>query len=165
MKRNSIILNLVLLVVYFAFFSLLILLLGSRFGESLIRIETQNIHVFLEILGVPNVLLGNMVYLPSDRLSFEITWQCSGMFSISLYTIIYLSLPGIRKDIISWIFGVSFLYILNLLRIVAAVYLYHHFGENAFSFFHYVLAPAVMFGVVIILLGYLLVKNLGKIHS
>lgn len=160
MNKNSTVFNLLLLLVYLLGFSLIILVLGARFGRPLVLIEAGNVHVFLSILNVPNVLLGSMIYLPEERLSFAITWQCSGMFSISLYTIVYLTFPQIRRDIKGWMFGISTLYLFNLTRIVIAIYLYHRFGEYLFSFFHYTLGPALMFGIVVSLLGDLLVKSL-----
>ncbi|WP_456453473.1 archaeosortase family protein ArtF [Thermococcus sp.] len=160
MSKNSTVLNVLLLLSYLLGFSLLVLVLGARFGRPLVLIEAKNVHIFLHILGVPNVLLGDMVYLPNERLSFEITWQCSGMFSISLYTIVYLTFPRIRRDVKGWMFAASVLYLFNLMRVVIAIYIYHRFGEYPFSFFHYTLGPAIMFGIVVSLLGGLLVKSL-----
>jgi len=162
MKRNSLAFGILQLIGYLLLFSILILVIGTKFGGPLVRIEAKNVHVLLKVLGVPNTLMGNIVYLPEERLSFEITWQCSGMFSISLYTIVYLTFPGIRRNPWEWLFGVSVLYLANFLRVVTSILLYHHFGEEVFSFFHYILGPALMFGVVVLLLGDLLVKSLRE---
>lgn len=160
MKRGSVIFNLLLLLGYLIGFSIIVLIIGAKFGMPLILIEAKNVHVFLDYLGVSNVLLGNMVYLPDERLAFEITWQCSGTFTLSLYTLVYLAFPRIRRDIGEWLFGASVIYLLNLLRVVTAIYLYHRFGEGAFNLFHYTVGPAILFGAVVILLGRLLVKSL-----
>jgi len=162
MSKSSTVFNIPLLLAYLLGFSALILVIGARFGKPLVLVEAKSVHIFLSILGVPNLLLGNMVYLPDERLSFEITWQCSGMFSISLYTVVYLVFPRVRRNVAGWLFGASLLYLANFLRIVIAIYLYHRFGEGSFSFFHYTLGPALMFGIVVLLLGDLLVRGLKE---
>ncbi|ACS33765.1 archaeosortase family protein ArtF [Thermococcus gammatolerans] len=162
MKRNSLAFGILQLLGYLLVFSIMILVIGAKFGDPLVKMEAKNIHVMLRILRVPNILLGNMVYLPEERLSFEITWQCSGMFSISLYTVVYLTFPRIRRNLWEWFFGVSVLYVVNFFRVLTSILLYHHMGEEVFSLFHYILGPAMMFGVVVLLLGDLLVKSLKE---
>ncbi|ASI99370.1 archaeosortase family protein ArtF [Thermococcus celer] len=160
MKRDSVIFNLLLLLGYLIGFSIVVLVIGAKFGKPLVLIEAKNVHALLSFLGVSNTLLGNMIYLPGERLAFEITWQCSGTFTLSLYTAVYLAFPRIRRNVREWIIGASVIYLLNLLRVAIAIYLYHRSGEGVFNLFHYTIGPAILFGAVVILLGRLLVKSL-----
>jgi len=160
--KDNVIVRILIIATYFLVLSVLVLVIGAQFGRPLIVVEAENIHVFLSLLGIQNVLLGTGLYIPADRLTFQITWQCSGMFSISLYTLIYLLLPGVRRDVKGWAFGVSFIYLANLLRIVTAIYVYHYFGLRAFTFFHYDVGPVMMFSLVVLLIGDALLRSLRR---
>jgi len=118
--------------------------------------------MLLTALGIPNVLMGTTIYLPRQGVSFQITWQCSGMFSMSLYTILYLTFPRVRKNVFRLVFGLSVIYIVNLLRIAIAIYLYDTFGEDVFSIFHYTIGPIILFLVVVLLLGDLIYRQLTE---
>ncbi|ASJ01196.1 archaeosortase family protein ArtF [Thermococcus gorgonarius] len=140
--------------------TVVVMVLGVKFGGPLIKVEASNIHGLLSIVGIQNTLLGNIIYLPSERVAFEITWQCSGMFSIALYTVVYSVIPKLRRHFREYIFGVSTIYLLNLARIFLAIYLYYTLGEGAFSLFHYTIGPLLMFTVVVLLLANAFMKSL-----
>jgi archaeosortase family protein ArtF len=146
--------NVLILLIYLAVFPVVTLLIGSAVGKPLTRIEASNIHLLLRTFGIDNYLIGGQIYLPTDRVSFEITWQCSGAFSMTLYTLIYLFLPGLKKKPLEWLFGVSTLYIANIFRVFFSIYLYHRFGEGAFSTFHYTIGPILLFLLVVILIAH-----------
>jgi len=152
--------GLLFLLLYIVAVSVVTLFLGVRFGGPLLMIEARNIHFLLNLLGVENVLIGTLIYIPSLKLAFQITWQCSGMFSMSLYTVVFLTFPGIRREVFRWLFGLAVIYLANILRIVVAIYLYNAYGEGAFSTFHYTVGPILMFAIVVFLLGDLLYKGL-----
>lgn len=163
LQKDGTIFNIVVLFSYLLLFSVLILIVGSKLGGPLTRIEASNVHRFLEWVGIGNVLMGNMIYLPGEGLSFEITWQCSGTFSITLYTVVYLLLPRIRRDFWGWFFGSAVLYFTNFLRVVSIIYVYQRFGERMFLLFHYVIGPSIMFTMVVILLGVALLRGLKSV--
>jgi archaeosortase family protein ArtF len=146
--------NVLTLGIYLTFFPLITLLIGSIVGEPLTRVEASNIHVLLETFGVKNYLIGNQLYIPTDRISFEIMWQCSGAFSITLYTLIYLFLPRLRRRLMEWVFGISVIYIANIIRVFVSLYLYHVAGIGAFNAFHYTIGPIVLFIIVIGLIAH-----------
>ncbi len=135
-------------------FPIVTLLIGFAVGKPLTRIEASNMHLLLKIFGVENYLIGEQIYIPADRVSFEITWQCSGTFSMTLYTLIYLFLPGLKKKPMEWLFGVSTIYIANILRVFSSIYLYHKFGEGTFNTFHYTIGPILLFLLVIVLIAH-----------
>nr|WP_238982022.1 archaeosortase family protein ArtF [Thermococcus sp. 2319x1] len=139
--------------VYLTVFPVVTLLIGFAVGKPLTRIEASNIHLLLGTFGIDNYLIGKQVYLPTDRISFEITWQCSGTFSMTLYTLIYLFLPGLKKKPLEWLFGVSTLYIANIFRVFFSIYLYHRFGKGAFNTFHYTIGPILLFLLVVFLIA------------
>jgi len=140
--------------------TVIVMILGVKFGEPLIEVEASNIHSFLSMVGVENVLIGNMIYLPDERVTFEVTWQCSGMFSIILYTVVYYMIPKLRRHPKEYLFGASVIYLLNLGRVFLAIYLYHTLGEGAFSLFHYTIGPLLMFTVVVLLLASAFLRSL-----
>ncbi len=141
--------------------TVVVMMLGVKLGEPLIKVEASNIHGFLSMVGVENVLIGNMVYLPNERVTFEITWQCSGIFSIVLYTVVYFMIPKLRGHFKEYLFGVSTIYLLNLGRVFLAIYLYHTFGEGVFSLFHYTIGPLLMFTAVVLLLASAFLRSLS----
>ncbi len=161
-KREGL-LRILAILAYILVVSVVLLLLGMKIGRPLVLVEVQNVHHILSLLGVPNVPMGTMIYIPGINLSFRITWQCSGMFSMSVYTIVYLTFPGIRKDVFRWLLGVSVLYIVNLMRIAVAIYLYVVSGERAFSLFHYTVGPILMFVVMVLLLGDVMSRRLKEV--
>ncbi|ASJ07322.1 archaeosortase family protein ArtF [Thermococcus pacificus] len=152
--------NLLILAAYLTVFPIVTLLIGFAVGKPLIRIEASNIHLLLETFGIENHLVGGQIYVPADRMSFEITWQCSGAFSMTLYTLIYLLLPGLKKKPMEWLFGVSAIYIANILRVFFSIYLYYEFGEGAFNTFHYTVGPILLFLLVVILIAHVFLLGL-----
>ncbi|MDV3103961.1 archaeosortase family protein ArtF [Thermococcus waiotapuensis] len=140
--------------------TVVVMVLGVKYGGPLIKVEAANIHSLLSMVGIENALAGNMIYLPGERMTFEITWECSGMFSILLYTVVYFAIPKLRRHLWEYLIGVSVIYLLNLGRIFLAIYAYHTFGEGAFSLLHYTIGPLLMFTVVVLLLASAFVKSL-----
>ncbi|MBC7108886.1 MAG: archaeosortase family protein ArtF [Methanomassiliicoccales archaeon] len=160
--------NVLILVVYLTVFPIVTLLIGSVIGKPLTKIEASNINFLLKAFGIENYLIGNQIYIPADRMSFEITWQCSGVFSMTLYTLIYLLLPGLKRKPIEWMFGVSTIYIVNILRVFFSIYLYHRVGEGVFNLFHYTIGPILLFLLVVLLVAHaflLGLKSSGESHK
>ena len=158
--RSSKIPELAIFIVSLVVSTVVVMILGVKFGGPLIKVEASNVHSFLSMVGVENVLVGNMIYLPEERVAFEITWQCSGMFSIVLYTVVYYMIPKLRGHFGEYLFGVSTIYVLNLGRVFLAIYLYHTLGERAFSLFHYTMGPILMFAAVVLLLASAFLRSL-----
>lgn len=160
MRRDSSAFNILVLIAYLILLAIVILVVGGVIGRKLALIEAGNVHIILRLLGTRNILLGDTIILPEDKLAFQITWQCSGMFSISLYTLAFLTFPRIRRRVKEWVYGVSILYLVNLARIVGAIEIYRGLGEGAFNIFHYTIGPIILFTVVVLLLSHLLLKGL-----
>lgn len=162
MRKNTTASSILKLLAYLTLLSIIILVVGGWVGKPLALVEAENIHTILTLLGTPNLRLGDTIYLPQDKLAFQITWQCSGMFSITLYTLAFLTFPRIRRGVKEWIYGVSILYLINLARMVAAIELYRDLGERAFNIFHYTIGPLILFTAVVILLSHILLRGLRR---
>lgn len=149
------------MLLYIALISLAILILGVKLGRPLIVVEAENIHTLLSLLGVPNSIAGDTIYL-REGLAFQVTWQCSGMFTLTVYTVAFLAIPRIRGKVGEWLFGASLIYLANLARMIAAILAYRYFGADAFNLVHYMVGPIVLFILLVLILGTLIAKSLRE---
>ncbi len=143
---------------------LIVLLIGVFLGDLLVRIEASDIVCILRCLGIKVAKMGNILVF--DHAAFAIAWECSGLFTIALYTSLIISLPrlGYRDKLLYLVLGCSLIYLINLLRILASIVSYIFFGEPGLNTIHYVVGPIVLYATMLIIWGFVLRRVLSKTH-
>jgi exosortase len=138
-------------------------------GALMANLNTQASYVILQAARIPVVLSYDYgaptiaVDLPNGQpLSFAVDLACSGIYSLTAFTMFatflsYVSKGSILKKAALFLLGFSMLLALNIVRISSIVFIGYQFGEEiAMTLFH------TASGWVLIFIGILLLLVIGE---
>ncbi|MEK6972833.1 MAG: hypothetical protein AABW72_02230, partial [archaeon] len=134
-------------------------------------IEANIIFFFLKFFYSSALLesniLANITLGDGNTISLAIELICLGIIPIITYLTLMLALPqiGIDKKIKSIIKGVCIIFIVNILRIVFAIWIGITFGSSLFDFYHLVVLKYDLMLLVILLFLLDFIKLLHSSHS
>ncbi len=131
------------------------LLASSPPGKFLLRIEAVNVSLLLNLLGVPHIRVGRLILVVGDgAYGFLIEPHCCGFVTFSMYVAAVLVLcRRLRRLPLHLAVGFSSIYLANVARVLAIVYLYHAYGPEASTLFHVYIAPMILLAVLVALIA------------
>lgn len=153
-------LSVLLLIV--AFFSL------TGLDNYLMGIEAQNMAVVGTAFGLPTSYLSPNAFIfpdPSGWVVFGIGFECSSLIELSVLVGLLFFYPGysIARKATYILFGIVFIYIANIIRMLTVSYVVHIFGDQYVYIAHTFIGKLLFFTCVVILFWYLLTKPTLKI--
>lgn len=119
---------------------------------------------FLNILGYQTETINSpahpsVILFINEFKIYRIIEGCNAVSVMILFTSFIISFAqGLRKTFLFILIGVSFIYVVNLIRLVLLALIYVSFEEHA-HFAHEIIFPTIIYGAVIILWLYW-IKNI-----
>jgi len=119
----------------------------------------QPVSVLVNAMGINvDIISGATVIIQrnSDYIIFNAYWECIGIFSILIYSIIFFSFlikTRIKNKVKAYIFvlGAFGTFLMNQLRIFLILYYYYSFGAQS-NIFHSIIGELLFFTWILILI-------------
>ena len=131
------------------------LLLGITYERELTSLEAENVMTILRLSGVEGWRMGNNIVakVRGRWVPFTVTLECSGLLSLAVYLALVVGMPkmGLRARLFNALFGISLLYLANMLRIYGAIIGYYVAGTQGLNIVHYVLGPLALYTLILVL--------------
>lgn len=131
------------------------------FREPLETILVDSLSYILQSIGqatksfkvIPEYAIVLMEGRNGGILNMSITYQCSGVIELLVFSSLALFFPFISylRKIYVLVFGNLFLFICNVIRILFIIFVVRIVGVDAFEFTHMVLGRILFFGLTVIL--------------
>lgn len=121
------------------------LLTGTSVEDFILAVMTTKPPAFIiNFLTPAEQVTVNGTELSSKYVTFSVVSGCEGMGGILLIiSAVCAANVGFKGKLEGLLWGVSFIYVLNILRIVALYYVMRHFS-NAFNFAHYFVGQTII---------------------
>ena len=153
-----------LFVILMTFLNFLYFLCGGTFIEEFVlsRLTARPVFAVISFVtpGAQAVLDGT--HLTSPQVNFEIVRGCEGMEGILLLISAMLAFSIPWKDKLKGIvYGLLFIYVFNILRIVGLFYLMSHYS-SAFGFAHLFVGQSIMVFLVAVFFILWISKSMKK---
>jgi len=121
-----------IIIVYLLFFHVL--------GLKYYIFVTNSVAFMLQLSGITHYTAGNIIaiHLRSEWTAVRISWECSAVVSITIFTGLVLGFPHVKAKnrIAGLVLGYSAIFLGNVLRIFLILYLSHSFPSFSYTFFH-----------------------------
>jgi len=153
-----------LFVILMAFLNFLYFLCGGTFIEDFVlsRITARPVFAVISLLTPGEQAVLDGTHLTSPQVNFEIVRGCEGMEGMLLLISAMLAFSIPWKDRLKGIvYGLLFIYVFNILRIVSLFYLVSHYA-GAFGFAHLFVGQSIMVFLVAVFFVLWISRSLKK---